>query len=56
MAALKPHPSEAFNFSPSATTELFLKPHNIADTSPDGHRFNFLDFTNYLKMHLKFHL
>jgi hypothetical protein len=34
---------------------LFLKPQNIPDAAPDGHGFNFLDFPNYLKIHLKFH-
>jgi hypothetical protein len=56
MAALQPHLSNPFQLSPSAATKLFLKPHNITDAAPDGHRFNFLYFSNYLKMHLEFHL
>lgn len=55
MAALKPHLCKSFKFAPSGTTELFLKPHNILNAAPDGHRFDFFDFPNYLKMHLKFH-
>jgi len=56
MTALKFHLSDPFKFSPSASTELLLNPHNITDPAADGHGFNFLDFPNYLKMHLKFHL
>jgi len=56
MAALKLHLRKTFKFSPSATTELFLQPHNITDAAPDGHSFDFLDVPNYLKMHLIFHL
>ena len=56
MTALKPHFRKSFKFAPAATTELFLKPHNITNAAPDGHRFNFFYFSNYLKMHLEFHL
>ena len=56
MAALQPHLSESFQFPPSASAELFLKPHNITDAAPDGYGFNSLYFSNYLKIHLKFHL
>jgi hypothetical protein len=55
MAALQPHLSKSFQLSPSASTELLLKPHNITNAAPDGHRFNYLNFSNYLKMHLEFH-
>ena len=53
MAALQPRLSKSFKFSPSASAELFLKPHNTRDASPDGHSFNFLDVLNYLKNALK---
>jgi hypothetical protein len=52
---LEPYLSKSFQFSPSAATELFLKSHNITDAAPDSYRFNFVDFPNYLKMHLIFH-
>jgi len=51
MAALEPHLSKTFKFSPSTAAELFLNPHYITDTAPDGRRFNFRYFPNYLKMH-----
>jgi hypothetical protein len=50
-AAWQPNPGKAFEFSPSATTELPLKPHDIADAAPDGHGFDDFDFSNYLKIH-----
>jgi len=56
MATLEPHLGNPFQLSPAAATELLLQPHNITNAAPDGHRFNFFDFSNYLKMHLEFHL
>jgi hypothetical protein len=56
IAALQPHLRQSFKLSPAAATELFLKPHNITNPAPTGNCCNFLDFSNYLKMHLKFHL
>jgi hypothetical protein len=54
--AWQPHLRHPFKLSPAASPELFLKPHDITDAAPDGHRFNFFYFSNYLKIHLKFHL
>jgi hypothetical protein len=56
MTALEPYLSKALKFSPPAAAKLFLKPHNISDAASDGHCFNFLYFSNYFKIHLKFHL
>jgi hypothetical protein len=49
MAAWQPHLGKAFKFSPSAATELFLKPHKIADAAPDGYRVNFFYFSSISK-------
>jgi hypothetical protein len=32
-----------------------LQAHDITDAAPDGDRFDFLDFSNYLKIHERFH-
>jgi len=56
MTALEPHLGQAFKFSPAAATKLFLKTHNVTDAPTNGYRFYFLYFSNYLKIHLKFHL
>jgi hypothetical protein len=56
MAVLQPHLSESFQFPPSASAELLLKPHNITNATPDGYSFTSLYFSDYLKIHLKFHL
>ncbi len=56
LAILQPDPGKAFEFSPTAAAKLFLKPHNIMNAAAGGDSFNFFYFSDYLKMHLEFHL
>src|SRR3990170_7393393 len=47
--------SSPFKLSPSPRTILILNPHYIPDLSAYGNCFNFLNFSNYLKIHGIFH-
>jgi hypothetical protein len=50
--ALKANIGNAFHFAPTACSILFPNPHDIADISTNGYRFDTLDFTDYLKIHV----
>lgn len=56
LAALEPYHGKALEFTPSARSELLLDPHDIANSPTHGNLFDLFDLSNYLKIHVGFHL